>query len=460
MSTLRLALPLLLLVLSFGSPEASARRGTVAWQKTLREVVMSLSSSAVTPPDPARLTMAGLRALKEKRTCVSWRINRGRLELRCGDNDGSDLGVFPPKPGRGVATVLESAVNVAHPRKPVAALTIEHMARELARSIGDPFTNYVPAREIARVSGRGRFTASTGIALQPYQPTEVKSVRYGSDASHQGVMTGDTLVRIGREDADGLTYAELNLRLLGQANTVVLLTLSGDDGRIRKVAVKRTQLPEVTVTSEMLPGNVLYLRVARFSDGVARQIARELWDNQCNGIVLDLRHNGGGVMEEGIALLDLFLSEGKTGGVKPRPGRPEATFTAAQQNTDMAQPLVVLVDDGTASAAELVSLVLKERNRATILGSQTLGKGTMQRPIPMPDGGFLYVTTAHYLGSRGIPLGHDGLSPQRFLPPPKGRTVLDGRPANQDSWVRAALDELSGQGSQRRDLSILYGPER
>jgi carboxyl-terminal processing protease len=204
----------------------------------------------------------------------------------------------------------------------------------------------------------------------------------------------------------------------------------------------------------------VYVRLSSFAPGVARSVAEAIWERRAKKVVLDLRHNPGGLINEGAALLDLFFASGATGGIRPRAGRAGQEFEAKHQPTDTGVPIVVLIDGGTASASELVSMVLKERGRAVIIGSPSIGKGSVQKIIRMPDGGALRVTSAYYTGATGQPLPLAGVRPDRYLAPASGRTVLEGGDPTRDGWVLSALDVLEGgpQVSGRSKRRSFYGP--
>ena len=161
-----------------------------------------------------------------------------------------------------------------------------------------------------------------------------------------------------------------------------------------------------------------------------------------SGVILDLRHNPGGLLPEGVGVLDTFLRDGPMAGVRSGPGRPTDDFAAHKDTFDTTMPLVVIIDGGSASASELTAKVLKERHRATVIGSTSAGKGSVQRQIPTPDGGLLKVTAGYYIGPTGTRLDEGGVRPHRFLAPSQRRTALEGAPPGEDSWVLSALDAL------------------
>jgi carboxyl-terminal processing protease len=454
--TLVVAIVGVILSSSIDSVRAAQPTAHAVHEKTLREVVMSLASSSVEPIARETLVEAGLRALSRDRPCLERSRSGGKLFLRC--LSARQEHDWPPSTDRAVADLLTSALALAHASDDVQPQTVQHIARALALSAGDPYTTYISPTEVARfMPGRGTVFGTTGLGLSPRDPTLVRDVRPGSDAEARGLARGDRVLYIDDQPTTGMSYADMLSRLAGQAGTVVRLVVKRAGGDEKTFMLARSHVPEARVSSESLPGEMLYVRVATFSRGVAAEVKQEIYDNQCRGVVLDLRQNDGGLIEEGIALLDLFFSTGSLGGTRPRAGRSKSEWTAKHDATDLNVPLVILVDGGSASASELVTLVMQERGRALILGSQTMGKGSVQQPIALPDGGILRVTMAHYTGADGQRLDQDGIPPHVYLPPPRGRTVLSGAPASRDPWVLAALDALDGQ-TPRPSTTARLGP--
>lgn len=418
-----------------------AKEGDALPDEVLKEVVMSLHASAVEPPDLRKLTAEGLRALRERAPCLEQRRAKGEVKLGC--QGRSEMGVWPPADGRGVADLLVRAVRLVDKKGRADAARVQWVARALAAQAEDPYTAYLAPTMVAKLEAP--VLATPGIELTPRDPSRIREVRPGSDAAREGLKEGDRLLELDGAPTKGLTLAELSTKLAGIPNTAVRLTVQPRASKERRrLVVMRTLVPEPVVDSEPLPGGVLFVRVSAFAPGATRKVSEALWEHRPRGVILDLRHNQGGLIREGVALLDLFFSEGSIGGVKPRPGRPADAFQAAYQPADVAAPLVVLIDGGSASASELVAMVLKERGRATILGSPSIGKGSVQKVIRLPDGGVLRVTSAHYTGPSGSPLPPGGVRPDRYLAPAVSRTVLEGGSPAHDSWVLAALDVLEG----------------
>jgi carboxyl-terminal processing protease len=427
------------------APPAAARHEPQGPADLIAEVAIQLSASAVSPPDARALVNRGFTKLQESTPCLAWSFGVSELEVRCGKRT---LQVqWPPQSARALGNVFRSALTVSDKAQTLEMHTAENVAAVLANAVDDPFTSYLDGEEVHRLNSRVRQeVASVGIQLKPPQPQIIHDVRPGSSAEKQGLFSGDRILSLNGKDTAGMTFADLGAMLIGPRNSKVKLNVQSPGGRPRALVLERDILPESDISVEVLHSGFLYLRVPTFTSGSARQVAEALWDNQSRGVVLDLRQNPGGRIREGRALLEVFFTNGKLGGFEARPGRPSQTFEAVHEPTDVSLPVVVLIDGGSASASEYVSMVMKERGRATILGSTSLGKGSMQNTYPMPGGGQLRVTFGRYVGADGERLPVGGLTPHRFLPRPRSATTLEGGAAARDAWVLAALDILEGEG--------------
>lgn len=416
--------------------------------ETIREVIKSLEASTVERVGLERYALFGLDALADFDRCLGRKGDGAQLRFSCGD--ASFSAPWPPRSSDDVAKLLSNAVRLVDVGREVRPDRVKIVARALARAADDPFTAYLPPELVAAVSSSrtALFSATTGVEVWPRDPTKVREVRRGSDAARAGVEAGDRIVAIDNDVTLGLTLPEIAGKLQGANDSVVRLRLRNPDGE-RDVTVARTVVPESDVVTTRLANDVLYVMLPSFKQGSAARIKQILRDVRPRAVILDLRHNGGGYVPEGIALADLFLSSGPIGGVRTAPGRPAEDYVANNDGDDVTEPLVVIVDGGSASASELLSMALKERKRATLIGAQTAGKGSVQRQIHMPDGGVLKVTTAYYVGPMGNRLGDNGVTPDRFLAPAASKTVLEGGDPRKDSWILSALDALQGSKAQK-----------
>lgn len=452
----RLRLLPLALVLSGAAAHAAKAPPAVEGpiDDTVREVVKSLEASNVEAVPLERYALFALDALADLEACLGRKAEAGALVLTCGPS--TLRASWPPPSSDAVVKLLSDTLRLIDPARKVKPAAVKTVARALARAAGDPYTAYLPPEMVATITSNrpAMFAATPGIEVWPRDPSKIREVRRGSDAAKSGVAPGDRIVAIDGQATAGMTLPEVTTRLQGADDSVVQLRLKTPNGE-HTARVARSLWGETDVLIHELDGGVLYVRIPVFKAGVARTVAQALWDGRPAGVILDLRHNGGGLVPEGIALADLFLSAGVIAGVKGRGGRVTEEYAARRDPREIAAPVVVLVDAGSASASELVSMALKESERARLLGAQTAGKGSVQFQIQLPDGGVLKVTTGHYVGPEGRRLPEGGLEPHRFLSTPSGKTVLDGGDPKKDGWVQAALDEL--RGGKRSD-GLVRGP--
>ncbi|MCP4502035.1 MAG: hypothetical protein GY822_18920 [Deltaproteobacteria bacterium] len=418
-----------------------------------------MNALAVSEPDPLQLGHILFEELKKNSKCLHIESLRRHLKMTCLKK--SITLPWPPKDGRELAQDVDKALGfLAKQKRPISMSLAHRIARQLALSMDDPYTAYLPPVAVKRLdTHRMAEVTSPGLELSPYKPTLIRAVRPGSNADELGIRGGDHILEIDGISSSKMTLAELSSFLIGTIGSKVDLLIRREGKGKRHFFVERTLIPEEALKQVMLADEVLYLRLSAFSPGVAGQVKKVLWKRQPKKLVLDLRHNSGGLIAEGAALLDLFFNEGPLGGVRPRAGRPVTDFSATHNAQDFLHlPLVVLVDGGTASASELVSLSLKQRKRALIVGSRSLGKGSAQSLVRIPGGGLLRVTEAYYIGPLGKKLARAGITPDSFFPAAKGRTVLEGGDATRDAWVLMAVDLLrfgdgkTGSVSRRKPL--------
>jgi carboxyl-terminal processing protease len=206
------------------------------------------------------------------------------------------------------------------------------------------------------------------------------------------------------------------------------------------MTVTRGLVTSPSVSSEVIEdGKIGYLRVSRFGDdtsAAARAEAVKLKEQGVSSILLDLRGNGGGYVSAARELSGLWL-KGKVVATERRGGVVQQTFTTDQDATLAGIKTVILVDGGSASASEIVAAALSEHGAAKLVGTKTYGKGTMQIPEALRDGGTLKVTVAKWYTSKGVNVDKKGLSPDIVVEP--GENELS---TGQDAQKSAAIQEL------------------
>ncbi len=282
----------------------------------------------------------------------------------------------------------------------------------MVASLGDPYTVYVPPtseREFTK-GLRGTYVG-IGAEIDIHESyLRIVSPLDDSPAQQAGVLAGDLVIAIDGSSTLGKTADACMDLLLGEAGTPVTLRLRHIDGREEDVAIVRRQIQSQTVKGfrrsehgweHMIdPTNgIAYVRLTQFTETSAenlRDVLTTIGKEGGKGLVLDLRFNGGGSLAAAIQAADLFQHEGTIVSVRGRDGQGRA-WTATDQPTDIDLPIVVLVNEGSASASEILAGALQENHRAKVLGTRTFGKGSVQDVRALPDGrGTVKLTTARY----------------------------------------------------------------
>lgn len=299
-------------------------------------------------------------------------------------------------------------------------------AEQLLAGRGDPWAAYYSPEAYTDLT-KGRYQGvglSVGRAADG--ATTVTQVLPAGPAEQAGIAVGDRLLRIDGTPADRLPVTEVVAGLRGAVGSAVALTLRTADGEERELTLHRVELAARDVTVDRPSPGVVRVAVHGFTAGVADQVRDAVRGAQ--GVLLDLRGNSGGLVDEAAATAALFLDGGPVAWYQEHGERRELT---AAPGGDTSTPLVVLVDGGTMSAAELLAGALQDRSRAVLVGSRTFGKGTVQQPSRLADGAVVELTVGRYYTPAGRSPDGTGLTPD--VPRPAGTdaagladTVLSG----------------------------------
>ena len=324
----------------------------------------------------------------------------------------------------------------------------------------DPHSAFLDAAayDEMRVSTAGTYT---GVGIEVAEDDDGRIVVVapieGSPADLAGVHAGDQLVEVdGRRIAPG-ALEEAIARMRGIAGTRVEVKLLRE-GAAAPLALQleRSEVHVRTVRAERLPGGYGYVRVSHFSDATPGDFNAAIVGMQrapqaapLRGLVLDLRENPGGVLESAVGVADSLLDAGLI--VRADGRTPEARFEMAATPGDLlgGAPVVVLVDGGSASGAEIVAGALRDHGRATLMGERTYGKGSVQTVMPLRDGEALKLTTSRYFTPAGRSIHARGLEPDVRVPSPATTDRHDyGHDAAGDPEVRLALQYLRDRSLQ------------
>ena len=290
----------------------------------------------------------------------------------------------------------------------------------------DPHSAFMPPetfREM-QVETQGSF-GGLGIEITVKDRTlTVVSPIEGTPADHAGIQPGDRIIKIEGQPTKDLTLMDAVRKLRGPKGSKVTITILRE-GSLEPldVTLVREVIEVKSVRSKDLGDGIYYVRLSSFQERTSKDLERALEQAQKAGstaLILDLRNDPGGLLNQAVAVSDMFLDKGQLivytqGRVKNQ----DLRFTAEHSNGFPRWPMVVLVNGGSASASEIVAGALQDWKRAVILGTKTFGKGSVQTVIPLSDGSGLRLTTAKYFTPRGRSIHGTGIMPDIIVEPPK-----------------------------------------
>ncbi len=304
--------------------------------------------------------------------------------------------------------------------------------RGIVEALGDDgHTEYLTEREflIEQEVLEGRVVGIGVVLDQRSRAPLVISVVDGSPASRAGLRSGDVIVSVDGVETARLPLGELADMVRGEPGTTVTLGIEragSDDAQL--VAIVRDEVEVDPVSWALAPGSdVAVIRLVQFSAGAGEQLREAVADAAAAGalgVVLDLRGNPGGLVNETLDAASAFLDEGVVYLERARDEEPVAVSVEAGRVVDAEIPLVVLVDYGTASSGEILAAALRDSGRATILGEQTFGTGTILNTIRLSDGSALRLGVREWLTPAGERVFRLGVAPDEEVPLPLGAMRL------------------------------------
>ena len=281
---------------------------------------------------------------------------------------------------------------------------------------GDPYTRFVEPEQLKEesIEMEGQY-GGLGIYIgQKDRKTLVISPIEGTPADRAGLKPMDEIVKVGDKVIVGMDQNEVVKMLRGPAKTKVRIWVrrNGKD-QLLKFDLVREVVRIKSARMEMLPGGYAYIRLVHFnqkSGAELQEAIRTAESKNAKGILLDLRNNPGGLLNAAVDVASLFLDGGLVVGMKGRVEKANDTLYAdSGKNTRL--PAVVLINEGSASASEIVAGALQDRKRAVLVGKKSFGKGSVQTLFNLPDGAGMYVTIARYYTPSGKVIDHVGLVP-------------------------------------------------
>jgi len=290
--------------------------------------------------------------------------------------------------------------------------------RGMMESLGDPHTSYFEPEEYQSLNaalqgdetyeGIGAWVDPTGDYLMIISPMP------GSPAEKADLHTGDKIIAIDGEDMTGLDGELVRQKVLGPAGSTVVLTIAREGSEPFDVDIQRATITVPSVEGRMLDDNVAYVRLLIFSDSANDDLEKkikELLAQNPEGLILDMRNNGGGYLDTAVDVISQFIEKGVIAYEEYSDGsrRP---LEAHKGGAALDIPIVVLINEGSASASEIVAGAIQDLNRGPLVGAQSYGKGSVQMPSTLRnDQGAVRITIAHWLTPNGRTIQDIGLTP-------------------------------------------------
>ena len=311
----------------------------------------------------------------------------------------------------------------------------------MVRSLHSRFSHYfTPAQnKLFEQSTSGEFSGVGMTVVERKKGLEVAGVFKDSPAKRAGIKTGDLIIAVNGRSIAGESSDVSTARIKGKPGTFVRLTIETPGGKRRTIRVQRQtiRVPVVQGKIDSVSGKKLgVVGLSSFISGAHGEVGAELRNLQkrgADGFVLDLRANGGGLLDEAVLVSSLFIPDGVIVTTKGRT-RPKRVFDAAG-DTVTKKPVVVLVDKGTASASEIVTAALHERLGAPVVGQRTFGKGVFGQVFELSNGGALDLIVGNYYTPKGRNLNGKGIPPN--VP------AVDKRGTKRDEALDKALATLA-----------------
>jgi carboxyl-terminal processing protease len=305
----------------------------------------------------------------------------------------------------------------------------------------DHFSHYFTRDEYDRFK-QGSSLSGVGVAVNEVpRGLRVATVYKQTPAREANIQPGDVITAVNGNSIAGKDADAVTTQIRGPAGTNVTLTIASKDGTSRDVTLTRREvnIPQVVGHIETVNGSkVGYVRLAGFFPGAHGELRKEverLYEQGAQGLILDLRGNGGGLLTEAVLVSSIFVPDGV---IVSTHGRTQHTRTFDATGDSLPRhPMVVLINGDTASASEIVTAALEQSGIAKVAGTTSFGKGTFQEVIPLNNGGALDLTVGEYLTRNGTSINHIGIPPQV-----KAKDIPKTKP---DEGIQGALQVLAPQ---------------
>ena len=310
----------------------------------------------------------------------------------------------------------------------------------------DPHSDYMDQEQYEQMTAvtRGQFGGiGVELTLEARVPEVIAPIE-GTPAADAGIEPGDRITKIDAQSTTGMDVEEIVKRLRGASGTNVILTISRNDRPPFDVRLTRAIIHVVSVKSELKGDNIGYVRITAFTESTAPELAtaisrlKDRANGRLNGLILDLRNDPGGLLDAAVEVAADFIDGGVVVTTRGRTGQDDHVYRApAASDLLRGTPIVVLINSASASAAEIVAGALQDHHRATVMGTRSFGKGSVQTIIPLEGQGALRLTTALYYTPSGRSIQGQGIAPDIIVSLPKNQQVANAVVTYESDLYRA-----------------------
>jgi carboxyl-terminal processing protease len=287
----------------------------------------------------------------------------------------------------------------------------------------DPHSSYLKPDDFKELTmeTKGSFTGiGIEITMKDGFLTVVSPIE-GTPAFKKGLQAGDKIIKINDEPTNDLSLMEAVKRLRGQKGSEVSIAIHREGwSELKDIKIIRDEIPLHSVKSKLLEPGYPYIRIINFQERTTNDFKDALKKltsvEKPKGLVIDLRNNPGGLLDQSVQIADIFIDDGVIVSTKGRIKDQNRLYNAHANGPKLDCPIVVLVNEGSASASEIVAGALKDHKKAIIMGAQTFGKGSVQTILRMDNGAGLRLTTARYYTPNGTSIQTTGITPDIIIP--------------------------------------------
>ena len=322
---------------------------------------------------------------------------------------------------------------------------VEGAVKGYVEGLGDEYTEYFTKSEMEEFKSevQGNYV---GVGIYMMQNTKENNIVIlypieGSPAEKAGLKSGDIIKKVDDTEFTGEDFEKVSTYIKGKEGTKVKIEIERN-GENLTFEVERKKIDLYPIKSEILQNNIGYIKVSSFDDDCAKEFKQTYNElnksNKLKGLIIDLRNNGGGIVDEALDMVDLILDKDKIELISTNKNGEEE-IKKSKSNPVINVPIVVLVNGNTASASEIFAAALKENGKATIVGEKTYGKGVIQELISLRDGSGIKVTIEEYLTPNRNKINKVGITPDKEVTLPDTVTSIYNIEKTEDTQLQEAI---------------------